>query len=371
MALNDPYGQSRVRHPRLRFLADGQQINVALSASVTQTNAFHASRFEVRFAPPVQNSYPVAGPGSFAWWSQQSDMMADVQFGDVPDDGTESDIVWTSVLKGEVDRIIADPIGWLVHVEGRDLTRRFIDHKTVLAHVNQTSSEIVSNLAAQEGLSTQVTGTSSPVGRYYQIEHDKISLDQFHRSLTEWDLITSLARFEGFDAFVDGTTLYFQPPVAASSDAWVGRWEVDELGRQSSNLLRLNMERALTVSRGIKVTVKSWHTKKAAGTHKTAGNRKGADAQQYVFVRPNLTDDQAQKFADRMYADLSRHERVVTGQAWGDTLLTPRVRFQLTGTGTDWDNTYYPIEVTRRIDQHGFLMDFRAHLLPPSADTAL
>ena len=368
MALNDPSPPSGVIRPRLRFLANGQWVPVALTASVTQNNAFHASRFTVTFAPPMEAGFPAQGTGSLAWWSQQSSMLADVQLGLIPDGGLEQDVVWTSLLQGEVDRITTDPIAWTVQVEGRDLTRRFIDNKTELAHVNQTSSQIVASLAAKEGLGALVTPTSTPVGRYYQLEHDHISLDQFHRAMTEWDLIVMLARFEGFDAFVDGNTLYFQPPAQPFNDAWVARWQIDEVGRQSSNLLSLRVERALTIAKGVQVTVKSWHGKQARAFVRKAGTG-GASAQQYILVRPNMTEDQAQQLANQVYADLSRHERVLTGQAWGDTILTTRVPLRLTGTGTDWDRVYYPVEVTRHIDQQGFVMDFRAQLLPPSAES--
>jgi phage protein D len=276
-----------------------------------------------------------------------------------------------------VDTITAHPTNWLVHIEGRDLTRRFIDNKTEEAYVNQTSSQIVSLLAAKEGLSVQATPTTTPVGRYYQIDHDRISLDQFHRSLTEWDLITMLARYEGFDAYVDGTTLYFQKATPPSADPWVARWQIDENGIQSSNLLDLQMERALTIAKGIQVVVKSWHGKRARAFVRGAPasteirSPSQSNTQQYIIVRPNLTEDQAQQLANQVYSDLSRHEKVITGQACGDMLLTPRVVIRLTGTGTDWDQVYYPVEITRHIDDHGFLMDFRAHILPPAAESVL
>lgn len=378
MALNDPNAQSAVTRPRLRFLAGGQEVPVALSCSVTQTNAFHASRFNVVLAPPVQDGRPATGVGSLQWWSQQSSVQAEVKLGLVSDGGTEQDVTWQSMIIGEVDNVTVSPTEWTVTLDGRDLTRRFIDNRTESAHVNQTSSEIVTALAQKEGLQVQAQATTTLVGRYYQIDHDRISLDQFHRSLTEWDMITMLARYEGFDAFVDGQTLYFQPPAKAGDDPWVARWKIDENGLQSGNVLRLDVQRSLTIAKGIQVVVKSWHGKQnrsfVRGAPRSIQIRDTAttNTQQYIIVRPNLTEDQAQQLANSVYADLSRHERVVEGTAWGDMLLTPRVTLRVTETGTDWDTVYYPVEVSRHVSMgQGFTMDFRAHLLPPAAEQTL
>ncbi len=67
-------------------------------------------------------------------------------------------------------------------------------------------------LAGRHGLGAEVQPTKTPVGRYWQLEHDRITLDQFSRATTEWDLLVGLAEREGFDVWVGRGTLYFQPP---------------------------------------------------------------------------------------------------------------------------------------------------------------
>ena len=38
-----------------------------------------------------------------------------------------------------------------------------------------------------------VTATTTPAGRYYQADHDKVTGGQFSRATTEWDLLCELA----------------------------------------------------------------------------------------------------------------------------------------------------------------------------------
>ena len=77
--------------------------------------------------------------------------------------------------------------------------------------VNQTASEVVSSIAQYHGLTPVVTATSGSVGRYYGDGFTRLSLGQFSRIRSDWDLVVELARENGFDVFVQGATLYFQP----------------------------------------------------------------------------------------------------------------------------------------------------------------
>ena len=98
-----------------------------------------------------------------------------------------------------------------VEVDGRDLTARLLDARTQETFSNQTASEIAETLAGRHGLTPNVTATSTLAGRYYEAEHDRITLGQFSRATTEWDLLTYLAAREGFEAYISGQTLTFAP----------------------------------------------------------------------------------------------------------------------------------------------------------------
>jgi hypothetical protein len=347
-------------------MANGESIPTMLSASITSTNNYHGDRYTALLAPPL------FGSGSFAWWEQQADIPVDVQIGLVPPGEVESSVVWQSIVQGPVDRVTHGFNAGSVCIEGRDYTAKLIDFKTELANVNQTSSEIVMALAAQAGIRSQVTQTTTPVGRYYELEHAGVQLNQFHRAITAWDEVVLLARYEGFDAFFVGDTLYFQPPVAAGSAPYLLWWQQDGNGRVQSNMLEFSAERALTVAKGVNVIVKSWNGKQARAFTRGCPSAKQAgtnsNVQRYVFVRPNLTEDQAQQLANQLYTEIIRHERTINVTLPGDTILTPRMLIQVTGTGTGYDQTYYPDTITRTVDWGGYLMRLCAKNHSPQAE---
>jgi hypothetical protein len=370
MPLNDPNAPGAVLRPRLRVLVNGVSPHTAIEASVTETGHFHAARFSATFV------LMPSGVGSAAWWAAQTPagqggappapLDIDVQMAFLAPGAPEGSVQsWQSLVQGAADKAAIELADNKLRIDGRDYTARLIDAKTQAAYQNQTSSEIVTILAQQVGLTAKVQKTTAPVHRYYEIEHDAVALNQFHRVTTLWDFIVTLARFEGFDTWVDGKVLHFQPPVAASADPYVVRWQLTRNGNPISNAISLSLDRNYTISKGVQVTVKSWNSKTGKGFSRSfSGNHPqsvGAkDAQNYIVVRPNLTQDQALQLAQSMYHDIVAHERIITAELVPDLILNPRVLVRLDGTGTDYDQVYYPQEVTRQISADGCSMRLSA-----------
>ena len=171
---------SSVRSPRLRIIANGSCIPGALEANVSSNNHRAADCFHFALAL-------AADPTAASFWTGTTDILVDVQ---MSLDGT----AYTSVIQGLVDRVEVALMQGLIQVEGRDLTAGLIEARTQETFSNRTSSEIAQILADRHGLGSQITPTSTPVGRYYQVEHDRITLGQFSRATTEWDLLTYLAQ---------------------------------------------------------------------------------------------------------------------------------------------------------------------------------
>lgn len=277
-----------------------------------------------------------------------------------------------SLIQGHADSVALDPVRGRVKIAGRDLTAAFMESKTQDAFANQTSSDIAAILADRHGLATSITPTTTPVGRYYQNEHDRITLNQFSRAITEWDLLVFLARQEGFDLFVQGTTLFFQPP----SDQLVPAFVV-----QPSELTDLQLRRSLTLARDIQVTVKSWNSRQQTAFTQTASAQgpRGSNGsglppgkpQRYILVRPNLTPDQALQLAQRVLTELTQHERVVDLGMPGELTLTPRDQLLLTGTNTDFDQVYYVDSIERSLDHAGFRQRVRARNTSPRSDATV
>jgi hypothetical protein len=148
----------------------------------------------------------------------------------------------------------------------------------------------------------------------------------------------------------------------------------DQQGRRWSTAESLKLSRSLTMAGDITVTVKSWNIQSAAaviGTAKRTG--KGTGSQNYVIRKPpNLSQDAAQNLAEQYLVDLTKFERLLDGSAEGDPTLNPRTRaIRLAGTGTSWDQVYYPDLVTHRFSMDGgYKMTFRAKNHSTESDLA-
>lgn len=273
----------------------------------------------------------------------------------------------TSLVMGQVDTAEIDPLKGTITLTGRDLTGKLIDTRTSDRWPDQTSSQIVTTLANQVGLTPQVTATKTPAGQYYNNAYSQLA-----REIPMWDLICLLAQHEGFDAYVKGTTLYFGAPQNANDpNPYAVNFGYDTQGRKWSNVIELELERALTLAQDITVTVKSHNYQSGSvvtavatrkGTGKIIGAQLSTTAQNYVLRIPNLSQAQAQQRAETYLADITKHDRVVSGAAEGDATLEPHTRaVRLQGTKTSWDQLYFLDFVGHKFSfERGYGMSFRA-----------
>ncbi len=357
LLLNEP--QLSHREPRLRLLVNGQELIGAYEAEITSTSHYGSDHFDA-----------VLGLGPDPWadlgfWSSESDILIDVQL------GLDGGASFTSVIQGFVDTVSIDSIGGIVHISGRDFTAAMIEAQTQEAFSNRTSSEIAAIFAQRHGLVPCVVPTSTPVGRFYQSDHEGLTLDRFSKTTTEWDLLVYLARQESYDAFVSGSDLYFQPTAQMSAITQV---------LYPTDMMELRLERSLTLARDIQVTVQSWNTlqnmafsecvSSAIDVISLGGSDAAANSpQRYVIIHPNLTPDKALAIARQRLSELSRHERAIEFSMPGELTLTPRSTIQLDGTGTDFDQAYYvdSIKRTFRI-RSGFVQRIRASNSSPRTE---
>lgn len=344
-------GFDQARQPGLTVLADGVPVRGAMTAHVVNTNHAGADRFRVRVALSAD---PAMGIG---FWGSADGTALEIRFGL----GGSSALA----VEGLIDRVDVDAVRWIATLDGRDRTAALIEARTTEAFANRTSSEIASLLAERHGLTPEVATTNTPVGRYWQLEHDRVTLDRFSRARTEWDLLVSLAAHESFDVWVRGTTLFFQPQTAMAN-AVVLRTRAGADG--PANVTDLRLERALTLARDIEVSVKSWNSKLAQGFTQTAratrrGSGRGAigEVLRYSYVVPDLLPDAALALAQRTLRELSAHERVIEAEMPGDLTLDARASVRVAGTDSEWDQEYIVDEVTRSWDAYrGFQQIVRA-----------
>lgn len=332
-----------VRKPRPIVSLNGTILSGVIEAEVTNASHFQADTYRVTLAAQVN-------PPSY--WSTGAFDQITISV------GLENQPA-LPLITGYVDDIDWDMTGRTITLSGRDLSGQLIDAKTAEKFLNQTSSQIAQTLALRHGLSSAVFQTDTKAGTYYNIDHTVLTQEQ-----TEWDLLIFLATQEGFDVWVAGTTLYFQPSPVPTSEPYLILWSNDPI--PVSNATRIRCGRSETLGKDITVVVKSFNQQgqqsvQGIARATKAKSLRSGKAQLYTFRFPNLTRDQAQQRAESLLADITRHEMVIDASLPGDNLLTTRRLIRLADTGTAWDQLYYPDQVTRRIStQDGYRMEVRA-----------
>ncbi|MBN9509760.1 MAG: hypothetical protein J0I21_11700 [Alphaproteobacteria bacterium] len=283
----------------------------------------------------------------------------------------------TSLILG-----LVDSLEWAsdqpIRVSGRDYSGVLIDARTSEKFANQTSSSIAQTLAARHSLQASVQPTTTLAGDYYRADHVQMT-----DRITEWQLLTYLAEREGFNLWVAGRVLYFQPaPSPAPPPLQIAYSYAGSDAPTQASTPRFTMLRNLTLARDIIVTVISWnHEQKAAikaVAHQTKIRKASVNtpaqapasklpAQSFIFRVPGLTLAQAQDYADRKYAELSQHERKVTVSNLPMVLgLTARDMVQVVGTMTDFDQQYFIEEIERSFSATHATMTIRAKNASPT-----
>jgi phage protein D len=320
-----------VRQPGIAMAVNGQRMPGLVSLAVTRNNFFAADTFTAHVALD-QTGTGYAAP----YWADQDTIELNLMLS--LDGGALQ-----SVILGPVDIVSIDPARQVLTLSGRDYSSAFIDSKTAEKFQNLTSSQIVQTLAARHGLQAQVQATTTPAGKYYDVDHAEVT-----NQVSEWTLLTYLAQHEGFDIFVEAKTVYFQPPATTAAPYVI---TYDASGTiPAASVKNLVMQRNLALTNAVIVKVISWnHELKTAITatrqaKPTAGSSSGTSPT-YIFREAGLTQSQADSLAVAKLTDITSHERRVVIDMPGDPSLTPRSMLQLTGTGTQFDQTYYISEL--------------------------
>ncbi len=372
--INNPKRGSVPQSPRGMVLANGERLAGLVSFTVDNNNFFHADSFSFTLSMSAQ---PAAT--NFDWWSRQEMLEVELLAGFPPNPDNFEKADLTSFLVGYVDDLQFDPIGNQMTFTGRDLTSKLIDTKNTLfqkAMHPMTSSTIVSAIAKETGLTPVITATSgsSPGSTFYQIID---SLLKAHCSY--WDIVTKLAQVEGYQAYVQGHELHFEPRAEPSSDPFAIQWTPPRAGGAPTvNAIDLTFSRNLSVAKDLKVVVMSYNPKKnktftATATRARAGSGKATpfgEEQVYTFAIANKTQAQVQEIANNKLIELSRHEMNMSAKMPADVVLTPRHLIQVTGTGTAFDQTYFASTITRNYSlNEGFTMTVHGKNQTPNNPT--
>ena len=323
-----------LRAPRLRVLARGSPLPGVLEADVAANNHLAADRFHLRLAASAVPFADLVDP----------ELRLDVQ--------VSLGAGWTRLILGRPDSLQLDPIGGTLSIEGRDLAALLIETPLSETFVNRTASEIAETLAARHGLQPRVEPTAATVGRADASGRGQIALHQFARCTTEWDLLATLARAEGFDLFLAGDALHFAPPTAGAPTPLHVR-----------DCTAVSLSQNLGLSRPNEVEVRSWTPSKATSARQVArsgsGMGQGAPTR-HALIRPGLSQTDAGRLAKRTLADLARHARTAGLSMPGEFDLTPRSRIALLGAGPGFNGVWRVAELSRSLDvNRGFTQRLR------------
>ena len=348
------------RRPRCRLLVSGNVIDGCHSVELSTSNFGQAGSFFIQLASRAWQT------SSGSSWTDGDTIDVSIQLGFLPVDMPEGALSWQEMMSGRVDRLVLDPVGGMMTLEGRDYAARLLDLPVTESFLNCTSSEVAQQLAARCGLSASIDQTAAMVGQYYQIEHARTSLSRFSRFGTAWDLLCNLAQLEQCELWVQGTTLHFH----SSSSAGSSLRHIDfRPGNQdnaspSLNVSRLSVQRSLALAGGVPISVSSWNSRQRKRVIARSGNT-SANVAAVNIVRPNLLPDTAQTLADGVYGQTSGHERTLSATMPGDLVLSPRDALLVTGIGTSWDGNYRVDSVDREMTlSSGFTQRFTAKAVP-------
>jgi phage protein D len=310
-----------------------------------------------------------------AWVASQTSIDVEIFAKESPTDPAAYVPVAADLLIfGQVDDIDYHPALGKIELSGRDLTARLIDTKTSENFSNQTASQIAITLAGRHGLTAAVTATTTKVGNYYTQDHVDLSQEQ-----SEWELLTKLADYEQFDVFVVGKVLHFQPRAAPSSDHYAIVWTQpsEDFAYPNINTTTLSLSRSLTIAKGITVQVRSWNAKQkkafVASYPKSAKAVKPGQsaAQTTIWHRtiPGLTQDQATQRAKQLYDQIVQHTVKLDADLPGDGLLDCSRTIAVGGTGTSFDQIYFPDSIKRSMSiDEGYRMSVSAKNTTPEVE---
>jgi len=346
--INTVPATSQARKPRGIVKLNGLRISGWFSFTVNNNSYYQSDTFQVSFAatalPPDRN---------VDWFSQQLEMTVEILAGFPVDAEAFTEKELQSLIYGKVDSIEYDPVSTIIEISGRDLTSVLIDEKTTEKWPNLTSSQIAKKIAEKHGLTPVITATKTRAGKYYEIDHARLTDER-----SEWDLLTYLAHEEQFSVYVQGQELHFEPQAQPDDDPYVLRWYPPTVDNASPvfNGENVSFSRNLTIARGVTVTVRSWNLKNKKAfqttypTAKARGTTPGGSApiaQVYSYTIPNLTPEQALQRAQALHREITQHEIKMNARLPADTLLTPRKIIRFEGTGTSFDQIYFPESITR------------------------
>lgn len=334
-------------YPRV-YLSIGGATIPCISGHVTRHSKHAADTFMVEMS--IEESAQ-AGMSLSDW--------ADFQ----PQDAT---VVMSSAADGSDQRnmvtgtIDTPAINWLdgkVSVSSRDKSAALTETKRSKKYINQKSSDIVSDIASDAGLQTEIQATSDLSGQKWDQDVTDLILDR-----SDYEVLNDLAEREGYRWYVDGNTLYFEPDSQSNGSFSINYTPPSQGQAASGNVVELTTGRNMTAAKPHNVTVKSWHHKDKKIYQDTESMSGVGDSQvTYTHVHNGRNQEEVQNLAKARLNNATRHDMQVHVRMPGDLTCDVRQTLSLSGTGTIFDQSFDIDTATWEIAWgSGFVMEIDA-----------
>lgn len=378
--LNTVPAKSAGRQPRGIVKVNGTALPGWIEWQFDNNTNYQADTFRVTYAGGA-----LPKDRNVAWLTDQGDITVEILAGFPQNPNAPTDSELMSFIIGRVDDMLFDPVQNVIELAGRDFTSQFIDAKTTEAFTNQSVQAIVKTLAARHGMSANVGTNIKPpatfAGSFFEIDSRRIASEH-----SEWDLLTLLAHETQCSVYVTGQVLNFQPAKDPSKDnTYLIQWTppTGQNGSPQANLIDVKFSRNLTLTKDVKVILTTWDranskpykvTASAAHT-KNAVTRNTSlpygQPQIYSYTIPGLTRQQAVVKAQALLAEISKHEMRLDATLPADNILTSHTLVTVQGTGTPFDQVYYPDSVIRSMSGEGYRMTLAAKNHSPETTVTL
>lgn len=352
----DPSSQSTVRQPRANVMIDGSPVNWITWETDSTGGRSDASTFRVVL--------PIGGTSAtlpLSYFVSAQQIMVTILA--TPSNNSTSGLSSSgmdTLITGEVDHLSYEPDKATLTLTGRDLSAKLMDKKTSLKYQNQKASDIVTKLAGNAGLTPVVSSTQQKSGKYYQIDHARLT-----NQTSDWDLLQYLAREENMVTYVKGNNLHFEPQGTGPQTPYVidltspGYSTTDPVGQ--SNAVEIELTRNFVIGKGAKVGVHSWNFKGKKKISSTATAKGNGTPLNFNYTYPNLSTEQAQTRAKSKLHDITQHEFTINIHMPADNILAPQIPVQVIGTQSEFDQIYYVKSVRREMAwNQGYVMHFEA-----------
>jgi hypothetical protein len=347
-----------LRTPRIWAQINGANVNSIMHADIAHNGSCQSSRFELTVSA-------IGDTSNIPWLNLIGGKVSVTTYMREQRGGSPA-----IMFEGLADNIAVDPINGTARIIGRDYSSVLISSTYQDSFVNQTASEIANYIAVRHGFLSNITQTSTMVGSYQCDGYNQVLLNAHSKITNEWDLLKYLAKAEGFQLFVDGTTLVFAPTKALSRN---------NLSIGTADVTALTFHKICPTSDQTTLTAKSWNSwlgqaQIYTDNQSTAQSALGLPAlsadpgTEIAIVRPNLSSEDAQQLVSQYLNALNEQALTVQITMPGELSLNPGDALTVTTGNSIFDGNYIIKSLRRRFSPTaGFVQYLQGYLMTDSS----